>query len=57
MTETDLLQEFYETGKIPALDFLLDWRNHLVKLKIKTGEAKYYDLEIAATDFLISMYG
>jgi hypothetical protein len=57
MTETDLLQEFYETGNIPALDFLLDWRNHLMKLKIKTGEAKYYDLEIAATDFLISMYG
>ena len=56
MIETDLLQEFYETGNIPALNFLLDWRNHLTKEKNKTGEDKYYDLEIAATDFLIAMY-
>lgn len=53
---THIIDEFYETGNLPALDFLLDWRNHLVKCKKRTGLVDYYDLEIAATDFLIAMY-
>ena len=56
MKEAALIEEFYETGNLPALDFLLDWRNHLTKKRNNTGRKEYYDLEIAATDFLIDMY-
>lgn len=56
MANTDLLQEFYETGKLPAIDFLLDWRSHLIELRKKATNKEYYDLEIAATEFLLAMY-
>lgn len=55
--ETSVLYLTYlQTGILPSVDDLLDWRLKLEEMK-KVGEfpADWFDKEIQATDYLLSL--
>lgn len=55
---TALYQDYIKNKWIPDNDALLDWRSKLVKLradnKLKYRD-KWYEYEIAATDYLLNL--
>lgn len=57
VTSSVLYRDFVNSGKLPSIDALLDWRNRLVEMKeSKQHPLSWYDLEILATDYLLSKH-
>jgi hypothetical protein len=50
-----LIEDYYMTGNLPEIDALLDWRNELIRMQKECPNKDYYNIEIAATDFLLNM--
>lgn len=58
INNTGIVRDYRETGKLPTIDQLLDWRNRLSVLRKSDGifPQEWYDTQIKATDYLLDKH-